>query len=271
MQTRSRKIVRHLPEVRRYAHALTGSVRSGDAQLRVMLEALLQNPRELKAKRDLRRELFRLFHTVVHALQLPLDAQARDEGLPERRLRDAVGALSLRGREVLLLNSLARFDVPQIAEILGITANGVQRELTAARDHVRRRLSARILIIEDQAGSAARLERVVEEMGHDVVGVAPSEEEALALARAERPDMVVADVHGRNGAAIEAHMRSAAGAPVVSLRRSQPRRAQARRAQARTASRGRPGRRVTAHEVGDAISDALSAPTVLTASTVARG
>lgn len=267
MQTRSQKIVRLLPEVRRYAHALMGSTRGGDAQLRIMLETLLQNPRELNARRDLRRELFRFFHTIVHTLQLPLDSSGPDAVLPERRLRDAVAALTLRRREALLLNSLARFEPAQIAEILGITVKGVRHELAAARDHVRRRLSARILIVEDKAGAAARLEHVVEDMGHDVIGVAPSEKEALELARAKRPELVVADVHGQDQATVEAHIRSAVSAPVVSLGRPQPR----RRAQGRTTAHGRPGRRrVTAHEVGDAITDALSTPAVLIASALAR-
>lgn len=263
MQTRSQRIVRYLPELRGYAHALAGSAQSGDAQLRVMLEALLQNPRELNVRRDLRRELFRLFHTVVHALQLPLESAARDEGAADRRLRDAVAALSLRGREVLLLNSLAGFDTAESAEILGITVAGVERELAAARDRIRRRLSARILIVEDKARAAHRLEHVVEEMGHDVVGVVPSGQAAVDLARERRPELVV----GRGSAAAEAHIGAVANAQVVSLRQPQPRRARARR----TAARGRTGRRVTARQVDDAITEALSTPAVLTASALARG
>lgn len=263
MQTRSQRIVRYLPELRGYAHALAGSAQSGDAQLRVMLEALLQNPRELNVRRDLRRELFRLFHTVVHALQLPLESAARDEGAADRRLRDAVAALSLRGREVLLLNSLAGFDTAESAEILGITVAGVERELAAARDRIRRRLSARILIVEDKARAAHRLEHVVEEMGHDVVGVVPSGQAAVDLARERRPELVV----GRGSAAAEAHIGAVANAQVVSLRQPQPRRAAA----GRTAARGRTGRRVTARQVDDAITEALSTPAVLTASALARG
>lgn len=267
MQTRSQRIVRYLPELRGYAHALAGSAQSGDAQLRVMLEALLQNPRELNVRRDLRRELFRLFHTVVHALQLPLESAARDEGAADRRLRDAVAALSLRGREVLLLNSLAGFDTAESAEILGITVAGVERELAAARDRIRRRLSARILIVEDKARAAHRLEHVVEEMGHDVVGVVPSGQAAVDVARERRPELVVADMHGRGSAAAEAHIGAVANAQVVSLRQPRPRRAAARR----TAARGRTGRRVTARQVDDAITEALSTPAVLTASALARG
>jgi CheY-like chemotaxis protein len=268
MQTRSQRIVRYLPELRGYAHALAGSAQSGDAQLRVMLEALLQDPHELNARRDLRRELFRLFHTVVHSLQLPLKSVVRDEGgVTERRLRDAVASLDLRGREVLLLSSLAKFDRAHMAEILGISATGVERELAAARDQVRRRLSARILIVEDKARTAQRLEQVVEEMGHDVVGVVPSEQAAVDMARQRHPELVVADMHGRDSAAAEAHIGAVANAQVVSLRQPQPRRAGARR----SAARGRSARRVTARQVGDAITEALSTPAVLTASALARG
>src|SRR5579883_365858 len=74
----------------------------------VMLEALLQSPGELRGRRDLRRELFRFFHTVVHTLQLTFERPA--EEVTDRRLRDAVGALPLREREALMLTSLCGFE-----------------------------------------------------------------------------------------------------------------------------------------------------------------
>lgn len=267
MQTRSQRIARCLPELRRYAHALLGSRQSGDAQLRVMLEALLETPSAVKAKGDLRKELFRFFHTVVHTLQLPLDQPIDGDEMPERRLRNAIASLPPRGRETLLLTSLAGFDTTETAEVLGITVAGVQRELERAREQVRRRLSARILIVEDQAHQAARLEQMVESLGHSVVGIVPSDSEAVDAAREQRPELVIADVHGNRSAETEEQIRQAVGAPVVSVRQSQPRRAATRR----TTTRSRSRRQVTARNVGDAISEALSAPAVVNANALTRG
>ena len=259
MQTRSQKMIRCLPELRRYAHALLGSRQSGDGQLRVMLEALLQSPGELTGRHDLRRELFKYFHAVVHTLQLPFDRAADGEEPEERRLRDAVAALPLRGREVLLLTSLSGFDAEQVAEILGISKLGVERALATARDQIRRHLSARVLIVDDQKREGARIEQIVEKLGHAVVGVVPSGREAAEAARERQAEIVLADLHGQDRARAEGHLRSAVGAPVVSVQKTHPRRSRGQRAGARGGAR----RQVTARDIGDAITDALTAPSAL--------
>ncbi|HTP83496.1 MAG TPA: sigma factor-like helix-turn-helix DNA-binding protein [Alphaproteobacteria bacterium] len=254
MRTRSQKLVQYLPELRRYARALLGSRQSGDAQLRVMLEALLQSPDELSARRDVRRELFRFFHTVVHTLQLPFERAV--ENSTDRRLRDAVGALPLRHREALLLTSLSGFDTAEAAGILGITKLGVERALAHARDQIRHHLSARILIVDDQRREAERMEQLVEKLGHSVVGVVPSGREAVEAARDQHPEIVLADLHGQGSGRTEEQLRSTVEAPVVSVRKAHPRRGAGRRAAARADAR----RRVSARDVGDAITDALATP-----------
>ena len=257
MRTRSQKLVQSLPELRRYARALLGSRRSGDAQLRVTLEALLQSPGELKSRRDLRRELFRFFHSVVHTLQLPFERPA--EEATDRRLRDAVGALPLREREALLLTSLCGFEAGEAAEILGITKPGVERALAHARDQIRHHLSARILIVDDQQREAVRMEHLVEKLGHSVVDVVPSGREAVDAVREQHPEIVLADLHGRRGGRAEEQLQSAVAAPVVSVRKAHPRRGGGRRAASRADAR----RRVSARDVGDAITDALAEPCVV--------
>jgi CheY-like chemotaxis protein len=51
----------------------------------------------------------------------------------------------------------------------------------------------RILIVEDDAIIALDIEDILLQGGHEVVGVAPSAAEALALARRERPDLALMD------------------------------------------------------------------------------
>ena len=52
----------------------------------------------------------------------------------------------------------------------------------------------RILIVEDEGVTALALSRVLADLGHEVVGSAASGEDALALARKHRPDLVVMDL-----------------------------------------------------------------------------
>ncbi|WP_375408121.1 response regulator [uncultured Methylobacterium sp.] len=52
----------------------------------------------------------------------------------------------------------------------------------------------RVLIVEDEAVLVMQLEMLVEDRGHVVVGTAYSASEAIALARATRPDLAFVDL-----------------------------------------------------------------------------
>lgn len=58
-------------------------------------------------------------------------------------------------------------------------------------------MTARVLVVEDDALAARRLSRIVSELGHRVLGPVASGEEAVALATAEAPDLVLMDVRLR--------------------------------------------------------------------------
>lgn len=52
----------------------------------------------------------------------------------------------------------------------------------------------RILIVEDEAISAMAMQHMVELTGHQVVGTVDTGEAAIAVAVAERPDLVLMDI-----------------------------------------------------------------------------
>lgn len=58
----------------------------------------------------------------------------------------------------------------------------------------------RILIVEDEALLALYLQECIEDVGHEVVGVAATSGEALALAAATRPNLAFVDIHLADGA-----------------------------------------------------------------------
>ncbi|MGO4523876.1 response regulator [Microvirga sp. 2MCAF35] len=57
----------------------------------------------------------------------------------------------------------------------------------------------RILIVEDEILIALELESLLQDLGHEVVGMAASSEEALALGQRLRPDLAFVDVHLADG------------------------------------------------------------------------
>ena len=85
--SRSQLVAEHLPLLRRYARALTGSQASGDAYVGAMLEALLQDPSLLDEQHGPRAGLFRLFTQIWNSVAINEDADVTTLPMPsERRL-----------------------------------------------------------------------------------------------------------------------------------------------------------------------------------------
>ena len=57
----------------------------------------------------------------------------------------------------------------------------------------------RVLIVEDEILIALELESLLQDAGHDPVGVAATSTEAIALGRSLRPDIALVDVHLADG------------------------------------------------------------------------
>jgi len=57
----------------------------------------------------------------------------------------------------------------------------------------------RILIVEDEFLIALELESLLQDAGHDVIGIAASSKEALALGREHSPDLAFVDIHLADG------------------------------------------------------------------------
>ncbi len=55
----------------------------------------------------------------------------------------------------------------------------------------------KVMIVEDDALVAMGVQLTLSELGHDVVGIAASEMEALALAQVERPQLALMDIRLR--------------------------------------------------------------------------
>ena len=57
----------------------------------------------------------------------------------------------------------------------------------------------RILLVEDEPLIALDLENILERLGHEVVGVAETRDEAVRLAEDEHPDAALVDIKLRDG------------------------------------------------------------------------
>jgi CheY-like chemotaxis protein len=193
----------HLPYLRRYARALTGSQGSGDAYVRAALTALLTGDQTFADSVSPRVGLYRLFHAIWESASAPLEAGSADaeSQTPEARLR----ALDAPKRAALLLTAVEGFSMDEAAFILDETPAEIEAAVLAAQQSIDGQLASRVLIIEDEPIIALDLENLVTELGHRVVATAATRDEAVAKALAERPGLVLADINlGEGGSGIDA-------------------------------------------------------------------
>jgi len=193
----------HLPYLRRYGRALTGSQETGDAYVRNTLSALLSGERSLPEGVPPRLGLYRVFQAIWDPDVAPGPQASKADGTtrPDGLLK----ALMPTGRAALLLTSVEAFSLEETSFVLDQSPQAVERAILEAQELIDRLLASRVLIIEDEPIIALDLENLLTELGHSVVATAATRAEAVAKARAERPGLVLADINlGEGGSGIDA-------------------------------------------------------------------
>ena len=194
----SASVAPHLPYLRRYARALTGSQQSGDAYVRASLEALVAGERELVTGTHPRVALYHLFHVIwASSTSDPQDATqaVADATTPDGRLQ----SLMRSNREALLLTAVEGFSARDTARILDKKEDEIERDIVQAQQAIDKQLASRVLIIEDESIIALDLENLMTELGHEVVGIATTRDEAVKQARQHKPGLVLADIRLADG------------------------------------------------------------------------
>jgi CheY-like chemotaxis protein/DNA-directed RNA polymerase specialized sigma24 family protein len=193
----SQMIAPHLPSLRRFARALSGSQESGDAYVVALLEALAEDPSIFPSDLDPKIALYQLFLKIWNSV----DANA----FPAFRLEKSeairgLQTLTPRPRQAFLLLSVEGFDAEAIAIILETDAEDVAALVAAADHEIANRIEpADILIIEDEPLTAAHLEQLVLSAGHSVTGIARTHQEALTLAHKIKPTLILSDIQLADG------------------------------------------------------------------------
>ncbi len=213
----SQRIAPHLPLLRRYARALSGSQVAGDALVTEALEALIANPGRFPDIPSPRVALYAFFEQAV-ALP-PADAGYEpssdgNEAVAARRL----SRLTPLTRHALLLEVVEGFSLSEIALILDRSEETVSRLVSDAQASLKDQMSARILIIEDEPIIAMDLEAIVTDLGHEVTSITDTRDTAVEAALTERPDLVLADIQladGSSGIDAVADILQAFEVPVI--------------------------------------------------------
>ncbi len=195
----SELMVRQIPYLRRYARILTGSQKLGDGLVRELLEAALADSTLRISLSESRVSLFQAFSRIYRAMGDALPADDVAEGSEEQTVSSRLHRVTPEARQALLLQAIEDFSVEDIARILERDPDDVSIMIEDALSAIEVAGRADVLIIEDEPLIAFQLEELVREMGNQVVGVASTHEEAVALFEARRPGIVLADIQLADG------------------------------------------------------------------------
>ena len=196
--TLSTRIAPHLPYLRRFSRATTGSQTSGDAYVAATLEALIADISLFPEASNDRIALYKLFSALFSssAIRVP---EPTSSYAWEKRAATNLGSLSALPRQAFLLVAVEGFTHQQAAEILAVSEPEFASLLDEASIEISRQVATEIMIIEDEPLIAMDIEQLVESLGHKVVSVARTHKEAVSLFTQTRPRMILADIQLADG------------------------------------------------------------------------
>lgn len=185
----------HLPYLRRFSRALTGSQSEGDRYVRTALEALVAGDASIENEFEPKITLYRMFLGIWNSTGAHLETQSDRIAAPGDRIRQ----LTPQSRQAFLLSALEGIAQDAIGDIMNVTADEVVSLLQDAEDDIAKQLRTEVLIIEDEPIIAADIEGLVQDLGHTVTGIAATHSTAVDLAKSKKPGLVLADIQLADG------------------------------------------------------------------------
>lgn len=196
--TLSTRIAPHLPYLRRFSRAVTGSQTSGDAYVAATLEALIADVSLFPEASNDRIALYKLFSALFSSSAVKVPHPVSSYAW-EQRAANNLSNLAPPARQAFLLVAVEGFTHAQAAEILDVADDAFESLLNEASIEISRQVATEIMIIEDEPLIAMDIEQLVESLGHKVVSVARTHKEAVSLFAQTRPRMILADIQLADG------------------------------------------------------------------------
>ena len=165
----SQLVAQHLPYLRRYARALTGSQASGDAYVAATLEALIQDPKVIDSNASTRIGLYSLFTKIWNSVGVNGQATSPDDNQPVERHLSQIAPMP---RQAFLLVALEGLSEDEAAKVLDVDVPTLRQLVEDSGRELAAEIATDVLIIEDETFIALDLEALVEGLGHKVLGVA---------------------------------------------------------------------------------------------------
>jgi CheY-like chemotaxis protein len=199
LMSMSQAISSHIPYLRRFSRALTGSQSGGDAYVFATLEAIVADPPIFSSEMNVRAALYRAFLKVWGSMPVNGYVDPGAVSAEEIGARRNLEAITLRPRIAFLLRALEEFDTTAVAETLDCSIEEAASLIDAAAKEIANQIRTDVLIIEDELLIALDLENLVEDLGHRVINVARTHREAIKIARRDQPGLILTDIQLADG------------------------------------------------------------------------
>jgi DNA-directed RNA polymerase specialized sigma24 family protein len=193
----AQKISPHIPYLRRYARALTGSQKSGDAYVAAVIESLVTEPSSFDAELKPKVALYKVFTKIWRSLRV--NRQKSEGGSFDHDIDSKLDIITPPARQAFLLLSIEDFTNQEAAAILDVSEKELDALMAQAGREIAEQIATTVLIIEDEPIIAMDVEHIVRSLGHDVAGIARTHNEAVAIARRGGIGLVLADIQLADG------------------------------------------------------------------------
>jgi len=196
--TLASRIAPHLPYLRRFSRATTGSQTSGDAYVAATLEALIADTSIFPDSSNDRVALYRLFSALFSSSAVEIPEPTSGFAWEQRAARN-LSMLAPRARQAFLLIAVEGFSRDEAAEILNVSDDEVGTLLDEASREISAQVATDVMIIEDEPLIAMDIEQMVQSLGHNVTAIARTHKEAVAMYNKTNPKMILADIQLADG------------------------------------------------------------------------
>ena len=188
----------HIPFLRRFARALSGTQTGGDAYVVATLETLLAEPGCFDATLDPRIALYKLFLRTWRSAPQNRRVDVLTPGEPTSPARNLT-AITPEPRIAFLMNAMESFTPREIADTLGRSESDARDLIDQAGREISAQIRTTVLIIEDEPLIAADIKALVEQLGHEVATIARTHDEAVRAALDRRPGLILSDIQLADG------------------------------------------------------------------------
>lgn len=192
-------VAAHLPYLRRFARALTGSQKSGDAYVASTLEAIVADPSIFPETLSPRVALYHTFLKILNSIEINARG-GPGTGVPSGNAADRhLELLTPRARQAFLLIAVEDFGTADAAIAMDVTESALKALVEQAGREIAQEVATSVVIIEDEPLIAMELQQLVSELGHQVAQIARTRQQAVTAIQRHKPGLVLADIQLADG------------------------------------------------------------------------